>query len=480
MPSSSTSSSRPSACPSSRNGRASSRGNSGLATALAAVPGGRDLWRVAIIATGAAAILAPVALVVYQSFLSAPFFSARARFSLDGYAFVLADEDFWVAGLNSVILAASMVAIAVPVGAALAYLVVRTDLPARRALETLVLVPLFVSPMVLAFGYVVSLGPVGFLTTAYESLLGAAPWNIYSMLATALIVALTHVPHVYLYVAAALRLVPSDSEEAARVAGAGPGRTALTVTLPMVLPSIGVGAVLVFFLGFELFGLPYVLGDPEGRLVLSTYLYKLTTRLGTPSYQLMAVVVVAIMLVTLPLVAIQRLMVAQVQRYATLRGKAARPRLLLLGRWRFLALAAILLWLVAVVAVPLAGITLRSFVSSWGVGVRLRDVLTLDNYAALDNVRGVGRSIVNTLLIAVFGAALSVAAYGAFALATHRWRTGPAAAEAVPQHASQHLARLYAGLDAVRAEARLERHGSDRAGARGRRQGRGRGAGEGG
>ena len=116
--------------------------------------------------------------------------------------------------------------------------------------------PLFVSPMVLAFGYVVSLGPVGFLTTAYESVLGAAPWNIYSMLATALIVALTHVPHVYLYVAAALRLVPSDSEEAARVAGAGPWRTALTVTLPMVLPSIGVGAVLVFFLGFELFGLP--------------------------------------------------------------------------------------------------------------------------------------------------------------------------------------------------------------------------------
>ncbi|MFL5168778.1 MAG: ABC transporter permease, partial [Microvirga sp.] len=213
-----------------------------MATALAAAPGRRDLWRIAIIATGAAAILAPVALVVYQSFLSAPFFSARARFSLDGYEFVLADEDFWAAGLNSVVLAASMVAIAVPVGAALAYLVVRTDLPARRALETLVLVPLFVSPMVLAFGYVVSLGPVGFLTTAYESVLGAAPWNIYSMLATALIVALTHVPHVYLYVAAALRLVPSDSEEAARVAGAGPGRTALTVTLPMVLPSIGVGA----------------------------------------------------------------------------------------------------------------------------------------------------------------------------------------------------------------------------------------------
>ena len=392
-----------------------------MATAVAAIPGRRDLWRIAIIASGAAAILAPVALVVYQSFLNAPFFSARARFSLDGYEFVLADEDFWAAGLNSVVLAASMVAIAVPVGAALAYLVVRTDLPARRTLETLVLMPLFVSPMVLAFGYVVSLGPVGFLTTAYESVLGAAPWNIYSMLATALIVALTHVPHVYLYVAAALRLVPSDSEEAARVAGAGPWRTALTVTLPMVLPSIGVGTVLVFFLGFELFGLPYVLGDPEGRLVLSTYLYKLTTRLGTPSYQLMAVVVVAIMVVTLPLVTLQRLVTAQARRYATVRGKAVRARLVPLGRWRWLAFGAIMLWLVAVVIVPLAGITLRSVVSSWGLGVNLADVLTLRNYAAIDSMRGVGRSIVNTALIATLGAALSVAVYAAFTLATHRW-----------------------------------------------------------
>ena len=380
-----------------------------------------------------------------------------------------------------------MVAIAVPVGAALAYLVVRTDLPARRALETLVLVPLFVSPMVLAFGYVVSLGPVGFLTTAYESVLGAAPWNIYSMLATALIVALTHVPHVYLYVAAALRLVPSDSEEAARVAGAGPWRTALTVTLPMVLPSIGVGAVLVFFLGFELFGLPYVLGDPEGRLVLSTYLYKLTTRLGTPSYQLMAVVVVAIMVVTLPLVTLQRLVTAQARRYATVRGKAVRARLVPLGRWRWLAFAAIMLWLVAVVIVPLAGITLRSVVSSWGLGVNLADVLTLRNLRrhrqhargrALDRQhrphrdvrrRPLGRGLCgvharDASLAGLVQPRLRLPRASAARHAGHRRRARDLlavpvrrAAEAVAQHAREHLARLHAGLDAVRPAPRLER-----------------------
>ena len=60
------------------------------------------------------------------------------------------------------------------------------------------------------------------------------------------------------------------------------------------------------FLGFELFGLPYVLGDQDRRLVLATYLYKFSTLLGRPAYQLMAVVMIFIMLVTLPLVMLQR------------------------------------------------------------------------------------------------------------------------------------------------------------------------------
>ena len=64
----------------------------------------------------------------------------------------------------------------------------------------------------------------------------------------------------------------------------------------------------MFFLGFELFGLPLVLGDPEGILVLSTYLYKLTNKLGTPSYHLMAAVAVCIVAITFPLVLLQRVL----------------------------------------------------------------------------------------------------------------------------------------------------------------------------
>ncbi|MBW4947522.1 ABC transporter permease subunit, partial [Klebsiella pneumoniae] len=189
-------------------------------------------------------------------------------------------------------------------GGILAFLMVRTDLPGRRWLEPLLLTPVFVSPMVLAFGYVVAAGPVGFYSVWFRELFGVqnVPWNVYSVFAITVIVGLTHVPHVYLYSSAALRNLGSDVEEAARVTGARPFRVALDVSLPMTMPALLFAGVLVFFLGFEVFGLPLVLGDPEGHLVLATYLYKLTNKLGVPSYHLMAAVAVCIVAITFPLV----------------------------------------------------------------------------------------------------------------------------------------------------------------------------------
>jgi len=62
-----------------------------------------------------------------------------------------------------------------------------------------------------------------------------------------------------------LKSLGSDVEEAARVAGASPLQVALNVSLPMIMPALAYSGVLVFFLGFEVFGLVLVLGDPEGH-----------------------------------------------------------------------------------------------------------------------------------------------------------------------------------------------------------------------
>jgi iron(III) transport system permease protein len=382
------------------------------------------LFRFIVISLTALAVLAPLSLVAYQSVLTAPFFQPAAHLSLQAYQFVFADGDFWAAFVTTVLLAAGMTAIAVPLGAGLAFLMARTDVPGRHWLEPVILVPIFISAVVLAFGYVVALGPVGILTTAVRELIGVAPWNLYSLPSLIVIAGLTHVPHVYLYTAAALRGLGSDVEEAARSIGANPWKVAIDVSLPMVLPAIMFAGVLVFFLGFELFGLPLVLGDPQGLLVLSTYLYKLTNKLGVPSYQLMAVVVVTIVAVTAPLVFMQRRLLRQAQRYISVRGKGLRSAPLRLGKWRWPAFLAIALWFAVTVLVPLAGITLRSFVETWGEGVVLSEVLTLEHYRELTEYPNVVRSMVNTLGIGVIGGAVAVACYTAIALAVHRWPSG--------------------------------------------------------
>lgn len=379
-----------------------------------------NLWRNNTVLLTALFILAPVTLIVWQSFLTGAFFSPRSRATVESYSFVLTDPGFWDALTNTVILSIGMVAIAVPLGSLLAFLIVRTDVPGRRWIEPAIFLPLFMSPMVLAFGYIVSIGPSGFWSVWWSELFGAAFWNVYSMPMLILVVGLTHVPHVYIYVATALRTVPSDLEEAARVAGGSPLTVATKVTLPLVWPSIAVSAVLVAFLGFELFGLPYVLGDQDGRLVLATYLYKFNTLLGRPAYQLMAVVVIFIMLVTLPLVMLQRRMLKSAQRYSTIGGKATRAHLVALGAWKWVALAGILVWLYAVVLLPLSGVVLRSFVTTWGPLVSLSDVVTLDNYRKLADLPLIRRSIINTLLIAFVGGFASLCLYVMIGLASHR------------------------------------------------------------
>nr|WP_175798228.1 iron ABC transporter permease [Burkholderia anthina] len=383
-------------------------------------------WIVVAVLTIAVAL--PLGFILFQSFLSAPFFDANKALGIEGFRFIFTDPDFWSAVKNSFIIAGGMLFISIPLGGILAFLMVRTDLPGRRWIEPLLLTPVFVSPMVLAFGYVVAAGPVGFYSVWFKELFGVqnVPWNVYSIFAITVIVGLTHVPHVYLYSSAALRNLGSDVEEAARVTGARPFRVALDVSLPMTMPALLFAGVLVFFLGFEVFGLPLVLGDPEGHLVLATYLYKLTNKLGVPSYHLMAAVAVCIVAITFPLVLLQRRLLKTANRFVTVKGKAGRATVLPLGVWRWVALAIVALWLMLTVIVPISGIVLRAFVTNWGEGVALGEVLTLSNFTELFEQDNLVRAIVNTLGIGVIGGALAVGFYSLVAFAGHRrhdWAT---------------------------------------------------------
>jgi len=378
-------------------------------------------FRSVVVGVLALAVLTPVGLILYQSFLNAPFFDATAKPSLDAFSYVLTDRDFWRALRTTAVFAFGLVAVSVPLGAGLAFLLTRTNMPGKGLLETLVLVPMFLSSIVLAFGYTVSVGPSGFVSLWMRSLFGGVPWDLYSMWGIVVIGGLSHVPHVYLYVSSAMRALPSDLEEAARASGASMWRVFLDVTLPMVFPAMVFAAALNLLLGFETFGIPLVLGDPNGVLVLTTYIYKVSTIFGTPTYHVMAVVASILVLITLPLVFIQRRLLRHSRRFAAVGGKGARASVLKLSSGqKALAGGAIALWLLASVVLPIGGVVLRAFVDAWGEGVNIADHLTLEHFRRVLSEASLYRGIINTVLLAVVGGAIAIGIYLLVALAGHR------------------------------------------------------------
>lgn len=382
-----------------------------------------EYFRFGVISLLFISVITPVGLILYQSFLNGPFFSPETTLSLDAFKYVFSDAGFYEAFSNTAVVAFGTVAISVPLGALLAFLMTRTDLKLRGLIESMILMPIFLSSIVLAFGYTVSLGPSGFVSLFLEKWIGIVPWDIYNLTGITLLCGLTHVPHAYLYVSSAMRNLPSDLEEAARTTGASVWRVSLDVTLPMVLPSLIFCAALLIMLGFEMFGLPLVLGDPNGITVLTTYIYKLTTLFGVPSYHLMAVVAIVLVAITLPLVYFQRKLLSQSRKYAAIGGKGGRHTRLRLGTTgQVIALGSIGLWLLIAVVLPIGGIALRAFVDAWGQGVNFSEHLTLAHFHELLNVPSLYNGIVNSIIIAVVGGAIAVGCYVLIGLAGHRWQ----------------------------------------------------------
>lgn len=369
-------------------------------------------WSILLLVLVAVLVLSPLGLLTYQSFLSAPFFAPIRQVGTSAYQYVLTDPAFYRALFNSGVIAFGMVVIAVPAGTALAFLVNKTDLPFRKAFELLLLTPTFVSPIILGIGFTIVFGPVGLVSTFVKDLIGVVPWTIYTLPAIAVIAGLLHVPYVYLYVSSTIRNLDASLEEAARVSGASILTVATQVTIPLVRPSVVYSAMLMLLLGFEIFGLPLVLGDARGVDVITTYLYRLTGITGIPAYGPMAVVAVVLILMALIIVALQRKLLGNIgSKYTAIGAKGYRAARMKLGKARWWMALLMALYLLVTVVLPVFGVVLRSLVTSWGAGVNLLEVLTLKNYQAIFTLPDLSRGVINTFLVAGFGGCFAVAVY---------------------------------------------------------------------
>src|SRR5215475_9730145 len=286
--------------------------------------------------------------------------ASGTTFTLSNYVNILSNRFFLNGVANSLTIAAAAAVCTVLIGVPFAFCLARLPIGGKPVLLALAALPLVLPSFVSAYALVLLFGRSGVVTGMLQSL-GIPFDSIYGVTGITAVYTLTLYPYVVLPVTAAFKSIDPSVEEAAQNLGASRARMLRTVTLPLVLPSILAGALLVFIEGLENFGVPFVLA--EDRTILSVEAYKLFVGETTDNPASAGVLGVLLVVCTIIALMIQRAVLSR-RRYATgARGATpmmqANPALRRLG--------AAYCWIVAGAAiVPFAAVVVISFMQFSG------------------------------------------------------------------------------------------------------------------
>ncbi len=182
---------------------------------------------------------------------------------------------------NSLIYASAATVLDLVLGLLIAYIVVRSDLPGRRILDALSMLPLAVPGLVMAFGYTAMtlrwpFGPGGPLAGTID-VIGPQP-NPVPLLIIAY--AVRRLPYVVRAAAAGLEQTPVALEDAARNLGAGKVRGVLTIVIPLIAGSLLAGGIMAFSFAMLEVSDSLILAQREAHFPITKAIYVLFERLG--------------------------------------------------------------------------------------------------------------------------------------------------------------------------------------------------------
>jgi iron(III) transport system permease protein len=300
--------------------------------------------------------------------------------TLNRYLEVFTNEQFLKAIWNTLIISTWVGVISVIIGALLAWVVARTDLPWKKPIRALVMASFVTPPFLGAFAWTLLAGPnAGSLNKLYRAVTGSeeALFNIFTMSGLIFVMALYSFPYVFSMIANVCELISSDLEDAAEILGASKWRTAWTITLPLAMPALIGGFILAFLQSLSLFGAPAILGLPAGLHTITTQIWALFQY--PPRLDMAAAFSVPLLLATMALIAVQKKILGR-KGYSTVGGKGGQKRLIRLGWGRVPVLLIVLSILSLSVFLPYWILLKAALSKAWALPLTW-DNFTLNNFS---------------------------------------------------------------------------------------------------
>jgi iron(III) transport system permease protein len=199
---------------------------------------------------------------------------------------------------------------------------------------------------------------------------------------------------------AGFRLMDPALEEAGAMSGARTGYTLRKITLPLMLPTLLATWMYSFIGTLDDFETPLLIGLPAQIYLLPTVIYftaYLSSAWGLAAAYATIFLIISVFLVVL----YHRVVLRRTSQFATISGKAFKPRQIELGRMRWPALALVIVYFFLAVLLPLLILLLASLLPFYRVPSRdMLGDLTLANYGRLFSETRVLRAAANSLWVA--------------------------------------------------------------------------------
>lgn len=338
--------------------------------------------------------------------------SFKGRASLRNFALTFRHHDVLLALAHSLIVVTAATTAATLIGVLLAWLVARSDLRLKGFLRSVIIIPYFIPPFIGSIAWVYLIGPVGIVNNLLAGLfhLSNPPITLYGPWGVILVMALYGYPIPYMVTVGPFSRMNPELEEAGRMSAAGAWRVLRDITIPIMLPSIVAGYLLLYLSLLANFGIPAIIGFPGRYYVLTTIIYRtildynLPGNLQAAAAQSMLLVAVAALVLGL-----QRLLLRGGSHgsFAVITGKTGQAGVSALGRWRVPATAFVVLVVLVAAALPIVGVLKVALTKIYGLPFGLHN-LTLANFGKVFQLPVIGRAMRNSAFLAAATAAIVV------------------------------------------------------------------------
>lgn len=222
----------------------------------------------------------PLCYLVFISFMTN---SSTALFDMQptfmNYTEILSDSFYWLIIQRTLLSTAVVLALCLLLGYPVAFYASRLSPRGRLIMLMVMMVPLMVSNVVRAYGWVAILGRRGVVSSTLTGvgILERPVQYLYSFEAVTLGLLTILLPFMVVSLTNSLSTIDKRYAEAAHSLGAGPWRTFLRVTLPLSSPGIASGLMLVTFLTLSAYVSISLLGGPRYKLLVSMVFDSVTT-----------------------------------------------------------------------------------------------------------------------------------------------------------------------------------------------------------